>query len=97
MISPKINTSTVITAVAIPAPMLPKIRIAIVVVRDVNEIFTRLFPTKTLESIWLGFSINFKTIAAFLLPSSAMARILCGLTVVSVFLQMKNKQKALIK
>jgi hypothetical protein len=43
-ISPKIRTTTVITAVAIATPELPKISVAITVPRDDIKILTILFP-----------------------------------------------------
>ncbi len=83
VISPNININNVRIPVAIPAPTLPNMSIARVVAREEADRFTMLFPINIADSIFLGRVTTFKTLAAFLLPSSAMVFSLILFTVVS--------------
>jgi hypothetical protein len=53
------------------------------VAKEDAERFTILLPIKIADSIFLGVDTTFKTLAAFLLPSSAMVFNLILFTVVS--------------
>jgi hypothetical protein len=77
-----------------PAPALPSRRSANEVASEEAERFTILLPIKIVLSNLPGWSINFNTSAARLLPSSDKARILCLLTVVkAVSAEEKNPDK----
>ena len=82
-ISPKIKIKIVSIPVAIPAPRLPKRRIAREVVRLDAERFTMLFPIRIALNILPESAVIFKTLAAFGFPSSANVRIRIWFTVVS--------------
>ncbi len=81
-ISPKIRISSVKIPVAMPAPMLPNMRIASVVAREDAERLTMLFPIKMALSILCISSVMESTRAARLSPPSANVRIRMRLVVV---------------
>ena len=76
VISPNINTNTVITAVASATPFSPINPINKDVDMDVAAIFTTLFPTNIELKSLFGFSINELTNLAPLTPSSCIYLIL---------------------
>lgn len=83
VISPKINTSKVRIPVVRLTNLLPHNCKVMVVARDDAKILTMLLPIRIALSILDELDVILRTLAAFLLPSSARERILIWLTVTS--------------
>ena len=71
-ISPKMSTTTVMTAVDTVAPLSPSMWTNKTVAMELAEMLTMLFPMRIVESSRSYFSARDSASAAFLLPSSAI-------------------------
>ncbi|CCY52966.1 uncharacterized protein BN781_01370 [Coprococcus sp. CAG:782] len=83
VISPNIRISRVSIPVEIPTAALPNTLVVRVVARDDAEMFTMLFPIKMVLISFALFSVTLRTLAARLLPESAIERRAYLFTVVS--------------
>ena len=83
VISPKISTNTVITAVAIPTPLGPTKDTNNVVANDDAKIFTMLLPINMAPNNLFGSSVSFSTNLAPFTPSSTICLILILLSAIS--------------